>query len=83
MAYWPPLGSVAINSVGGVANVWQSADATLTRSANGTAYSQFQAIGSPSLGSMNFVFCEFIFYLLILKGKINVYRRRQRGARRG
>jgi hypothetical protein len=50
--HWPPIGGAPgaefIGMVGGLATVWQAADANLTRPANTTAYSSGEAIGSSS-----------------------------------
>ncbi len=43
-----------IGQVGGVSNVWQSADASLTRPNNTTAYSANQAVGSSTSALFTF-----------------------------
>lgn len=53
MGNWPspnndPTVSSVIGNVGGIANVWQPADATLTRPNNATPYASTNAIGSST-----------------------------------
>lgn len=57
---WPPQGAPILGNVGGVANVWQAADQTLTRPANTTAYAANQALGSSS--SVVFSFGDQVNY---------------------
>ena len=45
---WPLSGATIIGNLGGVANVCQASDQTLTRPNNATAYVPYQAIGSSS-----------------------------------
>lgn len=49
-----PMTEAFLGQVGGAANVWQPADASITRPNNATAYSQFGIVGSATAGLFTF-----------------------------